>query len=298
MPDWFWDDIYAYRSWAKGETLEQSREAVRRSWDWTGDMAVAAMDKAGVDVMVIACLDAGPGSLGTDSMISVEEHNQRHYEATKRHPGRLVMEAGVDPRRPNAVAVLERSVKEYGARSLKLYPPSGFYPNDPICFPLYKKCIEYGIPVNYHAGPMYSRFKSKYSDPIHLDDVSADFPELIIHATHSGHGYWHDMVAIARRRLNIFCDIANWSSWLDISDKLRLYREVRWMMDMLGPGRLMWASDFPNGMPMGEDTQAPYSRWLKAFQEIPLAVTEAGIEFSSKELADLLGGTARGMLRL
>ena len=68
---------------------------------------------------------------------------------------------------------------------------------------------------------------------------------------------------------------------------------MRFIMDMLGPGRLIFASDFSGG----SDASA-HARWVKVFTEIPDSVKEAGIEFTEQEIADYLGGTASRILHL
>jgi len=271
---------------------EEARRLLSSMWDGSGDTMVKNMDAAGVDTMMICCLDYSMVDFLGEAGISIEEQNRLHYEATRRHPGRLVFAVGVDPRRPNALEILETGVKEWGAKALKLYPPCGFYPNDRIVYPLYAKCIEFGIPVNYHTGPIFAPLRSKYSHPIHLDDVATDFPELIIHATHTGHGSWQEMLAVARSNYNIICDLAGWQIWT-VAHPLRFYEKMRFIMDMLGPGSLMFASDST-----GNPDSSRYVEWVKVFTEIPESVKETGIEFSEQEITDFLGGTATRILRL
>ncbi len=294
-PKWYWELSTAAQARNTGISQQEARQMKEESLNNASEKTINAMDEAGVDIMVICCWDCFVEG-HEEAPISIEEINRCHYDATQRFPGRLFMSLGVDPRRHNAVRIIQQGVEEFGAKALKLYPPNGFYPNDRICYPIYEKCAEYGLPVSFHTGPplgVYGPLHSKYANPIHLDDVATDFPDLIIHAIHTGLGLWHDMIAVAQSNPNIICDLADWIHWLDISDKLRLYSEIRWMMDMLGKDRLMFASDIGNGGKNGE-----YLRWVKAFTEIPQTVKEAGIEFTKKEMADFLGGTAVRILGL
>lgn len=290
LPQWFWNHMFEAMSRFLGE--EEARKRLASMWDGSGDTMVRGMDEAGIDKTMICCLDYGLTDHLGEAGISIEEQNRLHYEATRRHPDRLIFAVGVDPRRKNAVQIVERGVKEWGAKALKLYPPCGFYPNDRIVYPLYEKCLELGILVNYHTGPIFGPLRSKYSQPIHLDDVATDFPELTILATHTGHGSWQEMLSIARSNPNIICDLAGWQVWT-IKHSLRFYETMRFIMDMLGPGRLIFASDHT-----GSSDPSPYVRWLKVFTEIPDSVKEAGIEFTEQEMADYLGGTASRILHL
>ena len=91
----------------------------------------------------------------------------------------------------------ERDAKKYiqrGARGIKLYPSyNHFYPNESRMYPLYELAQRERLPVLVHTGSSVFRgSKIKYADPIHLDDVAADFPDLILLMAHGGRGIWYD----------------------------------------------------------------------------------------------------------
>ncbi len=103
--------------------------------------------------------------------------------------------------------------------------------------------------------------RSKYSHPIYLEDVAIDFPELKIVATHAGGFYWwNDMLAIAEGKENIYLDVAGWQPELR-RNPIECYRRIREMMNRVGSGRMMWASDWsgPSMLPQGT--------WLNAFRQ-------------------------------
>lgn len=81
-----------------------------------------------------------------------------------------------------------------GFRGVKLYPTyQHFYPNQAELYPLYASCRELGLPVMVHTGSsIFPGAKIKYGDPLHLDDVAADFPELALLVVHGGRGFWYD----------------------------------------------------------------------------------------------------------
>jgi predicted TIM-barrel fold metal-dependent hydrolase len=88
----------------------------------------------------------------------------------------------------NPARELERLVRDRGFRGLKLYPTySYFYPNDPKLYPVYAKAQELGIPVKCHTGTsVFPASRLKYGDPVYIDDVAVDFPDLVAIITHSG----------------------------------------------------------------------------------------------------------------
>jgi len=85
-------------------------------------------------------------------------------------------------------------VKEYGARGLKLLPSYQFYYlNEARVYPLYARAQELKIPVMIHIGSsMFLGTRLRYCNPIYLDDVAIDFPDLTIIMAHSGRGFWYD----------------------------------------------------------------------------------------------------------
>jgi len=84
-----------------------------------------------------------------------------------------------------------------------------FYPNEARLYPIYAKAQELKIPVILHIGP--SAFKGtrmKHCDPIYLDDVAVDFPNLKIIMAHSGRGFSYDKCFfLSRFHRNIYMDI-------------------------------------------------------------------------------------------
>ena len=48
----------------------------------------------------------------------------------------------------------------------------------------------------------------KYCDPIHLDDVAVDFPDLTIVMAHGGRGFWYEVCAfLASHKPNVYIDV-------------------------------------------------------------------------------------------
>jgi predicted TIM-barrel fold metal-dependent hydrolase len=280
-----------------GVSMEEARKIQEDKWDPMGDKLVAEMDRNGVDVSVVLRNDYGlvvPGA-GNDHKVPLEEQCRLTAQAVQRHKGRLIWGAGVDPRRPSALKLLDLCLGQLGAKVIKLYPPAGFYPNEKIVYRIYEKAIQFGVPVEFHTMPVaIVPMRNKFSHPLHLEDVAMDFPELKIIATHAGGPFWwRDMLAAARGKDNMYLNVAAWLHVLRRTP-LECYRAIREMMDLVGPGRLMWGTDWPSTLPQ-ESVQGP---WLKAFQEIPPEVKEAGMKFTDKELAAFLGGTAADLYDL
>jgi predicted TIM-barrel fold metal-dependent hydrolase len=250
--------------------------------DRNGDKLVEKMDEAGIDKAIILPLDFWLGCPQSDG-VSIEEKNAIYADAVKKHSGRLLMHVGVDPRRENALEIMRKGVEEYGAIGLKLHPTAGFYPDDPVCAPLYTKALEYGIPVLIHSGNEPAPLRIKFSQPKYIDTVAAEFPDLKIIIAHAGHGWWQEAIDLACVKPNVYVDFAGWQmEFLNGADYF--YQPLRFAIDTLGPWRVFFGTD---GSML--DILCPPEEWVAALKE---PVSPSGIAFDEEETDIVLGRAA------
>lgn len=169
----------------------------------TGAAYERVLDEAGVDYGVIL-----PELAPITSAIGSNETVERLCAGRPR----LIPFASINPYLvENPARELERLVRERGFRGLKLYPTYNyFYPNDALLYPVYAKAQELRIPVKWHTGTStFPASRLKYGDPVHIDDVAVDFPDLVAIITHSGRPLWYDTAyTLARMRKNVYMEIA------------------------------------------------------------------------------------------
>ena len=125
----------------------------------------------------------------------------------------------VDPWDGNAVSRV-RQLIGYGVRGFKFHPSlQGFEPNDRTYYPIYEAIAGAGVPALFHTGqtglgsglPGGHRIKLRYSDPMLLDDVAADFPDLTVVMAHPAVPWVDSQIAIASHKANVFVDLSGWS---------------------------------------------------------------------------------------
>jgi predicted TIM-barrel fold metal-dependent hydrolase len=110
------------------------------------------------------------------------------------HADIAVAFASIDPHRgADGVAEARRLVSAGRVRGLKLHPPlQQFDPNDRLAYPLYEVFAEARLPVLFHTGhsgigtgmPGGGGIRLKYGNPMPIDDVAVDFPEMPIILAH------------------------------------------------------------------------------------------------------------------
>jgi hypothetical protein len=170
---------------------------------------------------------------------------------------------------------LERLVTEMDFKGLKLYPTyHHFYANSNRLYPLYAKAQELGIPVMLHTGSsIFKGARLKYGDPLYLDDVAVDFPDLTLLMVHSGRGFWYDRAFfLAKLHTNLYMEIAG----LPPQKLLTYFPELERLAD-----KVIFGSDWP-GMPH-------IGRNIQLIHELPL---------KAETIEKILGGNAARILGL
>ncbi|WP_287154246.1 amidohydrolase family protein [Candidatus Solincola tengchongensis] len=257
--------------------------------DTTGEKTVAAMDAAGVDKACIFAVDYG--LLAGEPAVSIEDQNRMIAEAARRFPDRLIPFFTVDPRRPGALDLFRRGVEEWGMKGLKLHPTSGYFPHDPVVYPFYEKCVEYGIPVLFHTGSQPAPMKFRFAQPIHVDDVAADFPDLPIIMAHVAHQLWEEALMVAGIKTNVYFDFSGWQIIFN-SHPEKFYRMLRTVLDEIGPWRVFFGTDGPY-----LNVLCPWDRWVKAVTEPDLSPCPE-VSFTPEEIDIIMGRAFARLLKL
>ena len=168
----------------------------------------------------IACaiwgIDAGgtrgarPGAVSNDEML----------EAAERNSDVLIPFVMVDPWREDAGVAEAKRLIEKGARGFKFHPPSqGFYANDQRMYPLYEVIAAAKVPALFHTGQTAvgqgagagGGVRLKYGNPIYLDDVAVDFPDMPIIMAHPSFPWQEEALAIALHKAAVYIDLSGWS---------------------------------------------------------------------------------------
>jgi len=160
------------------------------------------MDVAGIDKAVLLPIDC------TTTRGCKIFSNEQIAELCSRSD-RFIGFASVDPHKKQAVKELEYSITTLGLKGLKLAPGiQAFYPNDKkIVYPIYEAAQDLGIPVLLHSGMSWEpKSMAKYANPVFLEDVAFDFPNLNIVIAHFGWPWVLETAMLALKYPNIYID--------------------------------------------------------------------------------------------
>ena len=172
----------------------------------------------------------------------------------------MIAFSSVDPTRgADAVAEARRLIKA-GTRGFKLHPPvQQFHPNDRAVYPFYEVINEARLPVIFHTGhsgigtgmPGGGGIRLKYGNPMDIDDVAVDFPDMPIVLAHPSFPWQDEALSICLHKPQVFIDLSGWSPKY-FPPSLIQYANTLLRQKML------FGSDFPFITP---------ERWLADFEK-------------------------------
>lgn len=197
-------------------------------------------------------------------------------------PDRILAFGGIHPPATRDVASeMDRLIEDLRLDGLKIHPPHQALPADayrtgvcPSLALVYARAEEAGLPVMFHTGTsIFPGARSRLGDPLVLDDVAIDFPNLTIILAHGGRPFWMDRAFfLLRRHPNVYMDI----SGIPPASLLRYFPRLQEVAD-----KVLFGTDWPS----------PGVRSIRAnidgFLELPLP---------DEARARVLHGTARKIL--
>jgi uncharacterized protein len=175
----------------------------------------------------------------------------------------MIAFASVDPMRGfSAVSEAERLIA-HGARGFKLHPPlQQFHANDRIAYPFYEVVAAAKLPVIFHTGhsgigtgmPGGGGVRLKYGNPMDIDDVAVDFPDMPIVMAHPSFPWQDEAISVCLHKPQVCIDLSGWSPKY-FSPTLIQYANT------LLRDKILFGSDYPLITP---------DRWLADFEKIAI----------------------------
>jgi uncharacterized protein len=190
--------------------------------------------------------------------------NEEIAEVAAEHNDVLIPFASIDPAKGRLGArEARRLITDYGVRGFKFHPSlQGFYPNDRQAYVLYEAIAEAKLPAVFHTGQtgVGARVRGglgvrlKYSNPMLLDDVAVDFPDMTIILAHPSFPWQDEALAVATHKPNVYIDLSGWSP------KYFPPNLVQYANTLLKE-RVLFGSDYPAITP---------ERWIADFEALSI----------------------------
>ncbi|MHA1361645.1 MAG: amidohydrolase family protein [Candidatus Freyarchaeota archaeon] len=271
---------------AEGDSLD--KELIM---DGTVERLIREMDEAGIDKTVILALDYEFAFKGD---VTFRDYNDYVANILKEYPDRFIGFCGIDPRRGKAaIRELERCVEELGFRGVKLWPLTGFYPDDPQFYPFYERVEELGVPILCHTGMGPPKTYLKYNRPVYIDRIAVDFPGIKFQMAHIGNPWMSEAIAVAAKNPNVYFDISMWEVSFKLAP-LAFYQTLIEAKMTCGVGKILFGSDWPLFAPI-----CSLKEWVEGIKtmELPAPLRIMGLpEFTEEERKMILGGNAQRVL--
>jgi uncharacterized protein len=187
--------------------------------------------------------------------------NEEVVEAAAANSDMMIAFGSVDPHKGKmGLREVKRLIDDHDIGGFKFHPTcQGFYPNDRMAYPLYEAIAEAKLPAIFHSGHsgMGSGLRGgggmrlKYSNPMHLDDVAADFPDMTIIIAHPSWPWQDEALSVCLHKPNVYIDLSGWSPKY-FPPQLVHYANTQLKHKML------FGTDYPVITP---------DRWLKDYDE-------------------------------
>lgn len=191
-------------------------------------------------------------------------NNEEVAELVAENDDILIPFASIDPAKGKlGVREARRLLEHYGVKGFKFHPTyQGFYPNDRSAYELYEVIQDAGVPALFHTGQTGvgagmrggNGLRMKYSNPLYLDDVAVDFPDMKIILAHPSFPWQEEALAVATHKPNVYIDLSGWSP------KYFPAILVKYVNSLL-KDRMLFGSDWPAIMP---------DRWLRDFENLDI----------------------------
>jgi predicted TIM-barrel fold metal-dependent hydrolase len=200
------------------------------------------MDANGVERAIITCDVRKPGD---HALEFVDKHADRFSLGVQLDPTQLMKH----------VRALEAVKKDHPVVLARITP---FYldrpPTDPCYYPFYSKCVELDLPLTINTGIPGPPMPGECQNPMHLDRVCLDFPQLKLVMAHGADPWWSVAARLMLKYRNLY---------LKTSAYLPKYLppELVHFMNTRGQDKVIWASDHP---------ALPIKRCLEEAQKLDL----------------------------
>lgn len=148
---------------------------------------------------------------------------------------------------------LEDGLKKGMYNCVKIYLGYEYqYANDKGYEPVYRLAQKYKVPVVFHTGDTYDpKGKLKYAEPMAIDEVAVDHPEVTFVIAHCGNPWIQTAAEIAYKNANVYLEcsallIGDMTEQGEEALQENMIKPIRWIFNYIeDPKKLMFGTDWP-----------------------------------------------------
>jgi predicted TIM-barrel fold metal-dependent hydrolase len=190
--------------------------------------------------------------------------NEEIAELAHQHSDVAIPFASVSPHRgADGVRLARKLISDYGVKGFKFHPQvQDFMPNDRMAYPLYEAIAEAKLPALFHTGQTGvgagtragGGIRLKYGNPMLIDDVAVDFPDMPIILAHPSFPWQEEALSVATHKPQVYIDLSGWSP------KYFPPILVQYANTLL-KDKILFGSDYPVIAP---------EKWIAEFEKLPI----------------------------
>lgn len=187
--------------------------------------------------------------LGTDFEM-VNEHRMTNDEymdwlfETCSVDDRYIPFISVDPNKgEDALRSIERLVKKYAPKGIKVYPATGFYPDDPKYDRYWDLIDDLGLVITTHAGMALPPLDEKYCHPKFFARIAEKHPDMKIIIAHLGGKFHDELFPLMDAHDNVYTDCSALQGWIPVDPEM-VHRRLASVSERY-PDRMVFGSDSP-----------------------------------------------------
>ena len=209
--------------------------------------------------------------------------NDEICEVAAEFPRTVIPFGSVDPHAGKfAAREVARLAAAYPIKGFKFHPNSqAFHPNDPAVYPIYEAIQEAGLIALFHSGHTGvgagrrggNGIRLKFSNPMAVDDVAVDFPDLKIVLAHPSFPWQDEAISVALHKPNVYIDLSGWSPKYFPPNLIQYARTLL-------KKKVLFGTDFPVITP---------AKWIEEFSKLGLdaEVTQLIMKHNAWQLLEL-----------
>lgn len=185
-----------FRSFQKNKVYEnmQDPRMPESAAKFSMELLVKEMDESGVEIGMVP--------------FRKEQDVNDMTQLNTLYPGRFYCMAHIDPFSEDPVQDIDNLINN-GPAKLAIIEPGQIFlkkplpADDELLYPIYEKCEKDNIVLTITFGGLYCE-SLEYYNPIYIDRVAKDFPNLNMVLTHGGWPYITEIMHVCYQRSNVY----------------------------------------------------------------------------------------------